>query len=87
MMWGEQSNGLAGGGTARSVDRSSLTTMDLVTKLFPRSFDRGPIEAGLSASIQARRQAHFRDHLIAAPLKLFRETFVNGSFGAISAII
>src|SRR5579884_428759 len=35
---------------------------------FPRSFDRGPIEAAQDATC-LYLEPHFRDHLIAAPLK------------------
>jgi len=35
---------------------------------FPRSIDRGPIEA-FDGEVHPKRSAHFRDQLIAAPLK------------------
>src|SRR5579875_3856333 len=36
---------------------------------FPRSFDRGPIEAMRIERTRDTRTDYFRDHLIAAPLK------------------
>ncbi len=38
---------------------------------FPRSHDRGSIEATCSGDCESWRSA-FRDHMIAAPLKLFK---------------
>jgi len=52
------------------------------TSGFPRSIDRGPIEASgvMPASLMAR---YFRDQLIAAPLKLeklFQKIRLGGNF-------
>jgi len=57
----------------RSFDRGPIEASELwrstfTSGKFPRSFDRGPIEARKTARhIPGTR--HFRDHLIAAPLK------------------
>ncbi len=59
----------------RSYDRGPIEatyalSMTYASVTFPRSYDRGPIEASSCPSIGQFPGRNFRDHMIAAPLKL-----------------
>ena len=54
-------------------------------RLFPRSADRGPIEAALLPADAGSAATDFRDQLIAAPLKHF-DDFMPNEISLISAI-
>ena len=59
-------------GSAREAARRSLKIEYDREMLFPRSIDRGPIEAVAALSTRRHDAVHFRDQSIAAPLKLVR---------------
>ena len=74
-------NSLVGEVGARISERRSLTIEELDFRLFPRSADRGLIEARSRLPIDCDRVADFRDQLIAASLKLCQTSWQIRSIG------
>src|SRR5579885_2636221 len=64
-----QTRTLTGDGIARNTSRSYLTIRGLHRQPFPRSSERGPIEATPNQDGIRRAARYFRAHLSAAPLK------------------